>query len=159
MKKISLICAIALAGLSLTACGSNSSKKASSSSKASSSKVVKHHKKAKRSKKVNKSKHSNSSSAVSASSQQNQQQQTQTSNGQQQASQNNGQGLPPATDAYDFANKYGVSPALWKMQHYGMSAKDALMSMPKNMRTTGENQDVTGIQQGYVDPNTLGPKN
>ncbi len=159
MKKISLICAVALAGLSLTACGSNSSKKASSSSKASSSKVVKHHKKAKRSKKVNKSKHASSSSAVSASSQQNQQQQTQASNGQQQASQNNEQGLPPATDAYDFANKYGVSPALWKMQHYGMSAKDALMSTPKNMRTTGENQDVTGIQQGYVDPNTLGPKN
>ena len=157
MKKISLICAVALAGLSLTACGSNSNRKTSSSSKASSSKVVKHHKKAKHSKK--KASSSNSSSAVSASSQQNQQQQTQTSNGQQQASQNNRQGLPPATDAYDFANKYGVSPALWKMQHYGMSAKDALMSTPKNMRTTGENQDVTGIQQGYVDPNTLGPKN
>ena len=87
MKKISLICAVALAGLSLTACGSNSNKKASSSSKASSSKVVKHHKKAKRSKKVNKSKHASSSSAVSASSQQNQQQQAQASNGQQQASQ------------------------------------------------------------------------
>ena len=85
MKKISLICAIALAGLSLTACGSNSNKKASSSSKVSSSKVVKHHKKAKQSKK--KASSSNSPSAVSASSQQNQQQQTQASNRQQQASQ------------------------------------------------------------------------
>lgn len=141
MKKISLLCAIALAGLSLTACGSNSSKKASSSSKASSSKVVKHHKKAKRSKKVNKSKHASSSSAVSASSQQNQQQQAQASNGQQQASQNNGQ-LPPASDIHDFVNRYGVSPALWKMQH-GMNAKDALMSTPEDMRTSGENQDVT----------------
>lgn len=160
MKKISLICAVALAGLSLTACGNPSQKKNTTSKQTSSKVVKKHHKKVKRSKKkVNKSKHASSSSAVSASSQQNQQQQTQANNGQQQASQNNGQGLPPATDAYDFANKYGVSPALWKMQHYGMSAKDALMSMPKNMRTTGENQDVTGIQQGYVGPNTLGPKN
>ena len=71
MKKISLICAVALAGLSLTACGSKSNKKASSSSKVSSSKVVKHHKKAKRSKKVNKSKHASSSSAVNSSNQQN----------------------------------------------------------------------------------------
>lgn len=88
MKKISLICAIALAGLSLTACG-NSSQKKNTTSKQTSSKVVKkHHKKVKRSKKkVNKSKHSNSSSAVSASSQQSNQQQTQASNGQQQASQ------------------------------------------------------------------------
>lgn len=75
MKKLTLLSAVLLAGLSLTACGSNSSKKASSNNKASSSKVVKHHKKAKRSKKkVNKSKHASSSSAVSASNQQNQQQ-------------------------------------------------------------------------------------
>lgn len=43
MKKIGLICAVALAGISLAACGSQTSKKASSSSKASSSKIVKHH--------------------------------------------------------------------------------------------------------------------
>ena len=105
MKKLTLLSAVLLAGLSLTACGSNSSKKASSNNKASSSKVVKHHKKAKRSKKkVNKSKHSNSSSAVSASSQQNQQQQTQASNGQQQAS----QGVNNANDAVARArSKYG----------------------------------------------------
>ncbi|WP_040455996.1 hypothetical protein [Limosilactobacillus coleohominis] len=72
MKKISLICAVALAGLSLTACGSNSNKKTSSSSKVSSSKVVKHHKKAKHSKK--KASSSSNSSAASASNQQNQQQ-------------------------------------------------------------------------------------
>lgn len=96
MKKLTLLSAVLLAGLSLTACGSNSSKKASSNNKASSSKVVKHHKKAKRSKKkVNKSKHASSSSAVSASNQQNQQQQTQASNGQQQAS----QGVNNANDA------------------------------------------------------------
>lgn len=105
MKKISLLCAVVLAGLSLTACG-NSSQKKNTTSKQTSSKVVKkHHKKVKRSKKkVNKSKHSNSSSAVSASNQQNQQQQTQASNGQQQAS----QGVNNANDAVARArSKYG----------------------------------------------------
>lgn len=47
MKKIGLICTVALAGMSLTACGNQSTKKASSSSKTSSSKVVKSHKKTK----------------------------------------------------------------------------------------------------------------
>lgn len=149
MKKISLICAVALAGLSLTACGSNSSKKASSSSKVSSSKVVKHHKKAKHSKKkVNKSKHASSSSAVSASSQQNQQQQTQASNGQQQASQNNGQ-LPPANDLSDFVNRYGESPAAYLMDHSGMSQQQALNSVPDTMKSSGEIQSQNLMNNGH----------
>lgn len=147
MKKISLICAVALAGLSLTACGSKSNKKASSSSKVSSSKVVKQHKKAKRSKKVNKSKHASSSSAVSASSQQNQQQQTQTSNGQQQASQNNGQ-LPPASDLSDFVNRYGESPAAYLMDHSGMSQQQALNSVPDTMKSSGEIQSQNLMNNG-----------
>ena len=73
MKKIGLICATALLGMSLTACGSQSTKKASSSSKTSSSKVVKHHKKAnKHSEKKQESASSNSSSVASSSSQQSQ---------------------------------------------------------------------------------------
>ena len=64
MKKIGLICAVALAGMSLTACGNQSSKKASSSSKASSSKVVKHHK---HHKKTDKKKKVSSSQAISSS--------------------------------------------------------------------------------------------
>ena len=44
MKKIGLICAVVLTGMSLAACGNQSSSKASSSSKTS-SKVVKKHKK------------------------------------------------------------------------------------------------------------------
>lgn len=71
MKKIGLICATALLGMSLTACGSQSTKKASSSSKTSSSKVVKHHKKAnKHSEKKQESASSNSSSVANSSSQQ-----------------------------------------------------------------------------------------
>lgn len=45
MKKIGLICTVALAGMSLAACSNQSSKESSSSSKTNSSKVVKHHKK------------------------------------------------------------------------------------------------------------------
>lgn len=154
MKKLSLISFAVLACLSLSACGTNS-KQAKQDSEASSLKIANSKLKKKAKKQSSKKKHStSSSSAVSASSQQ---QQTQSSNGQPQASQSSN-GLPPASDIHDFVNRYGVSPALWKMQH-GMNAKDALMSTPEEMRTTGENQDVTGIQQGYVDPNTLGPKN
>lgn len=86
MKKISLICAVALAGLSLTACG-NPSQKKNTTSKQTSSKVVKKHHKKKTNKKSDKNKKASSSSAVGASSQHNQQQQTQANNGQQQASQ------------------------------------------------------------------------
>ena len=64
MKKIGLICAVALAGMSLAACGNQSSKESSSSSKASSSKVVKQHKKHSN-KESKKNKTSSSSSSVS----------------------------------------------------------------------------------------------
>ena len=93
MKKISLICAVALAGLSLTACGSNSTKKASSSSKVTSSKVVKHHSK--------RDKHS-SSSSVSSDNQQGQQQSSQQAGQQTQASSNQGQ--PASSNGVDSAD-------------------------------------------------------
>lgn len=79
MKKISLICAVAIAGLSLSACGHNSSKNKNTTSKQTSSKVVKKHHKKKINKHSDKNKKASSSSAVSASSQQNSQQQTQSS--------------------------------------------------------------------------------
>lgn len=93
MKKISLICAVALAGLSLTACSSNSTKKASSSSKVTSSKVVKHHSK--------RDKHS-SSSSVSSDNQQGQQQSSQQAGQQTQASSN--QGHPASSNGVDSAD-------------------------------------------------------
>lgn len=117
MKKIGLICATALLGMSLTACGSQSTKKASSSSKASSSKVVKHHKKAnKHSEKKQESASSNSSSVASSSSQQSQ------SNGNGQLSQGeinrqrgydpNGNPLLPGQDHAAGSNPDG-SPDAW----------------------------------------------
>ncbi|WP_235958394.1 hypothetical protein [Limosilactobacillus frumenti] len=117
MKKIGLICATALIGMSLTACGSQSTKKTSSSSKASSSKVVKHHKKAnKHSEKKQESASSNSSSVASSSSQQSQ------SNGNGQLSQGeinrqrgydpNGNPLLPGQDHAAGSNPDG-SPDAW----------------------------------------------
>lgn len=142
MKKISLICAVAVAGLSLAACGNNSSKKASSSSKVSSSKVVKHHKK--HSKKKAKKQVSSSSPSVSSSASQSRQQHSQQS---QQASGSNAQ-LPPATDLHDFVNRYGESPAAYLSDHYGMSPEQAVQSVPDNMKSSGEIQDTHMLQQG-----------
>ena len=149
MKKIGLICATALLGMSLTACGSQSTKKASSSSKTSSSKVVKHHKKAnKHSEKKQESVSSSSSSVANSSNQQTTKQQLQANNSQQ-ASSNNGNGqLPPSTDLHDFVNRYGESPAAYLSDHYGMSPEQAVQSGPNNMKSSGEIQDTYQLQQG-----------
>lgn len=149
MKKIGLICATALLGMSLTACGSQSTKKASSSSKTSSSKVVKHHKKAnKHSEKKQESVSSSSSSVANSSNQQTTKQQSQANNSQQ-ASSNNGNGqLPPSTDLHDFVNRYGESPAAYLSDHYGMSPEQAIQSVPNNMKSSGEIQDTYQLQQG-----------
>ena len=70
MKKIGLICAVVLTGMSLAACGNQSSSKASSSSKTS-SKVVKKHKKHNKNKQLessNKNKTSSKAETTSTSS-------------------------------------------------------------------------------------------
>ena len=101
MKKVGLICAVAIAGMILKACNNQSSKESSSSIKTSSSKVVKHHKK----------KQSSSSSASSKSSSNNQQGQNSTTPSQTQQNNpqaaNNGQ-INNAQDALNAAKaKYG----------------------------------------------------
>lgn len=63
MKKIGLICATLLAGLSLSACNNMASQKAHKASSSSSTKVVKHHRSHK---KANHKKQDSSSSAISA---------------------------------------------------------------------------------------------
>ncbi len=148
-RKIAItFCLLAVAGLSLSACGNNSSSK-SSSSKPKSTKVVKHkhHKKNKKrsAKKASANKQAAaSSSAVSSS---NQQQGQQTTNGQQQGSSANGQ-LPPSTDLHDFVNRYGESPAAYLSDHYGMSPEQAVQSVPDNMKSSGEIQDSNMLKQG-----------
>ena len=39
-----------------------------------------------------------------------------------------------------FINKYGMSPAMYKIQNEGMSEEDALRSTPNSMKTSGEIQ-------------------
>lgn len=105
MKKIGLICAVALAGISLAACGNQSTKKASSSSKASSSKVVKHHHK-----KQNKKKQNTSSSKVASTSSEKVSSQSQQQNNQSNVSHTTQQanGINNAQDALNAAKaKYG----------------------------------------------------
>lgn len=47
-----------------------------------------------------------------------------------------------------FINKYGVSPALYKMQHEGMSKLKALQSTPDDMKTFGEKQTQYRLEHG-----------
>ena len=88
MKKIGLICATALMGMSLVACSNSASQKSATSS-SSSTKVVKHHEKAKSEKKQSyNSSNSKQSSSQSANSQSSStQQNVQSSNDQQQGAQ------------------------------------------------------------------------
>ena len=89
MKKIGLICATLLAGLSLSACNNLASQSHKASSSRSSTKVVKHHKHhAKKEKKQSSSSSSTSSSVMSESAQQNNQQQSSTTQSTQQSSTN-----------------------------------------------------------------------
>ena len=156
MKKIGLICAALLAGISLTACSNTASQKSnkkSSSSSVTTTKAVKHHNVHKESKKDTQS---SSSSAVSSQSNsqasQTPTQQSGQNSSQQQAvqsaSQSNSNGLPPANDLHDFVNRYGESPAAYLAEHNGMSPEQAVQSVPDTMKTSGEIQDTYQIQQG-----------
>ena len=147
MKKIGLICALLMLCGGLTACGSQSTKAKNSSSEISSLKKENSQLKHNHHKKQNKKKQSSSSSASSSiNNSQNTQltQQQQQGNNTTQSSQQNTQA--PDNDPtqsgniHDFVNQYGVSPALYKMQHYGMSQQQALDSTPDNMKTSGELQ-------------------
>ena len=90
MKKIGLICAALLAGISLTACSNSASQKSnkkSSSSSVTTTKAVKHHNVHKESKKDTQSSSSSSTSSDSQASQTSTQQSVQSSNNQQQGAQ------------------------------------------------------------------------
>ena len=108
MKKIGLICAVALAGISLAACGNQSTKKSSSSSKASSSKVVKHHKHKKQKEKEQNTSSSNSASQKSTNNKQSSQSQQQNSQSNTSHASQQANGINNAQDALNAAKaKYG----------------------------------------------------
>lgn len=46
----------------------------------------------------------------------------------------------PNQSLTDFVNEHGMSPAAYKMQHDGMSEKEALDSSPRGMKSSGEIQ-------------------
>lgn len=53
--------------------------------------------------------------------------------------------LPPFDGTLsDFVNKYGVTPVVYKVQHYGMSVDEALKSTPDELQTSGEIQTEAG---------------
>ncbi|WP_239458021.1 hypothetical protein [Limosilactobacillus alvi] len=56
--------------------------------------------------------------------------------------------LATTDNLHDFVNKYGESPAAYKMEHQGMSARDALLSTPDNMKSSGEIQATNMYRQG-----------
>ena len=51
-----------------------------------------------------------------------------------------------------FVNKYGESPAAYKVDHDGMSQLQALQSTPDSMKTFGEMQTQTGMENGSLNP-------
>lgn len=66
------------------------------------------------------------------------------SNSSQESSNSNNE-LPPFDGTLtDFVNKYGVTPAVYKVQHFGMSPKEALESTPDDLQTSGEIQTEAG---------------
>ncbi|WP_288490100.1 hypothetical protein [uncultured Limosilactobacillus sp.] len=106
MKKIGLICTVALAGMSLAACSNQLSKESSSSSKASSSKVVKHHKK--QNKKEQNTSSSSSTSQKNTNNKQSSQSQQQNSQSNTSHASQQANGINNAQDALNAAKaKYG----------------------------------------------------
>ena len=84
---------------------------------------------------------SNQQQVYQASSQAQQQASTQTSS-EQTVSYSD---LPPFDGTLsDFVNKYGVTPVVYKVQHYGMSVDEALQSTPDELQTSGEIQTEAG---------------
>ena len=140
MKKIGLICTVALAGMSLAACGNQSSKKASSSSKASSSKVVKHHKHKKQNKKEQNTSSSKATSTSSEKASNQSQQQTASQRKFDKSDPSTWHDIPykgyPSYDAYCEAN--GGDPEV--------QAETARMQHDNNVKQGIENPDGSETQ-------------
>lgn len=62
-----------------------------------------------------------------------------------QANSSSGDELPPFDGTLtDFVNKYGVTPVVYKVQHFGMTPMEALKSTPDDLQTSGEIQTEAG---------------
>ena len=144
MKKIGLICATLLVGLSLSACNNLASQESHKVSSSSSAKIVKHHKKHKK-----QHKQRQKSSSTSASSQQASSQSSVSQSTQQSQSANNGNQSYQSNDTNPASNQnYNSS----ELQKNGQAAKgsDGLM----HGRIYGSNGywiDADASRQGLAD--------
>ena len=108
-----------------------------------------HHPKTHKSSSKSSSSKSSSSSSSSASSQSKQHDtgKQQPANKQAVVRNNQPQNQPAAGNLHDFVNRYGMSPAEYKVQHDGMTPQQALDATPDNMKTTGELQLQHSMEQ------------
>ena len=137
MKKSITLSIALLASLGLAGCGNTTHH------------TTTHHPKTHKSSSKSSGSKSSSSSSSSASSQDKQQAtKQQTANKQAVVRNAQPQNQPTAGNLHDFVNRYGMSPAAYKMQHDGMTAQQALDATPDNMKTTGELQLQHSMEQG-----------
>lgn len=138
MKKSITLSIALLVSLGLAGCGSTTHH------------TTAHHPKTHKSFSKSSSSKSSSSSSSSAPSQSEQQDtgKQQPANKQAVVRNNQPQNQPAAGNLHDFVNRYGMSPAAYKMQHDGMTAQQALDATPDNMKTTGELQLQHSMEQG-----------
>ena len=141
---------LCLSLLLLAGCSDQSSNKAdaSSSSKAKSERLAKESSKKKASE-SEQQKRDSQSQADSASIEQNEidadDHTTSNSEQQQAGSQPSNGELPPFDGTLtDFLNKYGMTPAAYKVQHFGITPMEALQSTPDILETSGEIQTEGG---------------
>ena len=137
MKKSITLSIALLASLGLAGCGSTTHH------------TTTHHPKTHKSSSKSSSSKSSSSSSSSASGQSKQQAtgKQQPANKQAVVRNNQPQNQPAAGNLHDFVNRYGMSPAEYKVQHDGMTPQQALDATPDNMKTTGELQLQHSMEQ------------
>ena len=138
MKKSITLSIALLASLGLAGCGSATHH------------TTTHHPKTHKISSKSSSSKSSSSSSSSASSQNKQQATGKQPTANKQAVVRNTQPQnQPATagNLHDFVNRYGMSPAEYKVQHNGMTPQQALDATPDNMKTTGELQLQHSMEQ------------
>jgi len=157
MKKLISTGLLLAVTFSLVGC-SNGNKQSADTHKKDTTTAVKkkstHKKKAKKSTKKN--------TGETASSTNNQTTDQSAANQQTQTNQSSQQSQPTQQSngiSYDentlsgFVNKYGMSPAAYKMQNSGMSAYEALKSTPNYLETFGEQQSESQMDRGLMDHN------
>lgn len=140
MKKSITLSIALLASLGLAGCGSITTHHT----------TTRHSKTHKKPRKINSLSSKNSGSSSPASNQGKQQAtgSQQTTNKQAVVRNNQPQNQPAtANNLHDFVNRYGMSPAEYKVQHDGMTPQQALDATPDNMKTTGELQLQHSMEQ------------